>query len=351
MKTRRRYTAEDVLGELWTSTKTALYVTAIGVGFVLTLLALCPQLVLAESTRTAGHIRFSESGEDPRETIFGKPTKVVDGDTIIVNGIAIDLYGVDALEREQICIEERFDTKTNTVVDVDFDCGGMAAHFLSRLLRKRPLLTCRIVPHDDDSPNVLAQCHGGTKLTDHSDVAFQVVEHGAALADTSHPEVYNRGDSPGIREYLSMEQSADARNRGLWGMQFSLPWEWRKGSRELVKGLSPYDNPPKRLDPCPVKAYMFEGKHYYDSHESPRYDFVGEKLIVEGNGGCYATEIEARLSGYVRDTRYPYIQDMTEKEHQRFLESRKPSPSVSKKKPELMEKFEKTVARQKKYRP
>lgn len=136
--------------------------------------------------------------------------EVVDGDTLLVGGQRVRLYGIDAPETGQYCATKR---------DVPFDCGRVAARTL-RLFLGGAKVRCQArgaLP----GGAVLAQCFAGR-----NDLAAQMVVGGWALADPKTGAGYRRG-----------ELAARATREGLFKGNLLPPWEWRAGKREIAPGL------------------------------------------------------------------------------------------------------------------
>ena len=127
---------------------------------------------------------------------------VIDGDTIEVRGKRIRLYGMDAPETRQTCL------------DADgrlYRCGQRAALALADLIGSQPI---RCEEQDVDRwGRVVATCF----LSDGTDIGGAMVSAGHALAFRRYS-----------RAYLYLERQAEAAGRGMWSGMFEPPWEWRK---------------------------------------------------------------------------------------------------------------------------
>ena len=134
--------------------------------------------------------------------ITGKRPQVIDGNTIVLGGARIRLFGIDAPEPEQTCrVEGR-----------PWNCGLEARwavanrigwNWVSCLQRGR-----------DPGGAIAAVCYlggvGGPELN------AWLVEQGWALA--------HRSES---LDYMAEEESARRSGRGLWRGDFETPWDWR----------------------------------------------------------------------------------------------------------------------------
>ncbi len=136
---------------------------------------------------------------------------VADGNTISVNGkrrggrclggTRVRLLGIDAPELKQTCKHRN---------GRDFLCGRFAASFLLDLVKGKRVF-CKGDSRDKHR-RLLAICYVNGK-----DLNALMVREGWALADRRFSE-----------KYIADENAAERANKGLWDMEFTPPWEWRK---------------------------------------------------------------------------------------------------------------------------
>src|SRR5262249_33909724 len=126
---------------------------------------------------------------------------VIDGDTLIVKGERIRLHGIDAPEREQVCLNAN---------GAPYSCGQVAAARLRKEI-KSSTVGCVALYHDVYRRQV-ATCTVGSK-----DLGDVMVRSGWAL-DFS---LYSNG------KYLAAETEARNAKRGLWAGEFDEPRRWR----------------------------------------------------------------------------------------------------------------------------
>ncbi len=131
--------------------------------------------------------------------------RVVDGDTLVVGGRRLTLWGIDAPELAQICLKPDGQT---------FRMGAFAASFLQELLQTQPLNCDLKAGEDGAEPAALCRFPGGEPLN------AALVSGGLAYADPERGELY-----------ASLEADARAGRRGLWAMECVPPWDWRPGKR------------------------------------------------------------------------------------------------------------------------
>ena len=131
--------------------------------------------------------------------------RVVDGDTLVVGGRRLTLWGIDAPELGQKCLKPDGET---------FRMGAFAASFLQELLQTQPLNCDLKAGEDGAEPAALCRFPGGEPLN------AALVSGGLAYADPERGELY-----------AALEADARAGRRGLWAMDCVPPWEWRRGTR------------------------------------------------------------------------------------------------------------------------
>ncbi len=135
------------------------------------------------------------------------PPRVVDGDTLEVQGTVIRLYGIDAPELGQIC----------RIAERAYDCGQIARTALLDLTAG-VTVSCELAPasrDDDGADGRIGRCSA-----DGYDLSEGMTYTGWALA--------SRRVS---KRYVAFEDGARAARRGLWRGQFVAPWDWREGAR------------------------------------------------------------------------------------------------------------------------
>ena len=128
--------------------------------------------------------------------------KVIEGDTIEINGQRIKLFGIDAPEAAQTC----------WYAGEVYQCGRQSALSLERYIGDRAV-TCN--SHSWSNERVAAIC-----TVDGEDLGRLMVLDGQAFADR-----------PRSSEYTTYEIEARATPRGIWRGDFVMPWAWRKGVR------------------------------------------------------------------------------------------------------------------------
>lgn len=153
-----------------------------------------------------------------QNTVVGRAS-VVDGDTLEIQGVRIRLWGVDAVESSQTCLDAG---------GKPWPCGRRAAFALADFLGQRTVSCTR--RDTDRYGRMVAVCSvGGVEVN------RWLVEEGWALAYVEY----------GGGVYLDSQNRARAGKRGIWQGSFQPPWEYRSNPA----------NPPTAGSPRPTSVY------------------------------------------------------------------------------------------------
>ena len=126
--------------------------------------------------------------------------KIIDGDTIHLNGEKIRFTGIDTPELKQTC------TKNNEVIL----CGIEARKLLIKKIGKNKVQCTKV--GKDQYKRTLAECF----VKDLSLSSF-LVREGYAFAYRKYS-----------KKFVNDEDYARKNNLGMWSMRFEYPWDWRK---------------------------------------------------------------------------------------------------------------------------
>ena len=133
---------------------------------------------------------------------FADKLKIIDGDTIILNGEKIRFSGIDTPELKQTCLKG----------DQKVSCGISAKILLEEKIGNATL-KC-ISEGRDAYKRTLAECF----VNGESLLKF-LVRSGYAFA-------YRKYSTKFIKD----EEFAKANKLGMWAMKFQYPWDFRKAS-------------------------------------------------------------------------------------------------------------------------
>jgi endonuclease YncB( thermonuclease family) len=129
--------------------------------------------------------------------------KIVDGDTIHLNGEKIRFGGIDTPELKQICLKE----------GIEDSCGVTAKQILIDKIGDSKV-EC-ISEGKDQYKRTLAECFVNNKS-----LSSYLVRSGYAFA-------YRRYS----KKFIQDEDYARINKLGMWSMDFDYPWDYRKSKK------------------------------------------------------------------------------------------------------------------------
>jgi len=136
--------------------------------------------------------------------IRSQKIKVVDGDTIHLDGHKIRFTGIDAPELKQTCIYE----------EIIYQCGVIAKKILIDKIGDNKV-EC-ISEGKDQYRRTLAECF----VKDQS-LSSYLVKSGYAFSYRKYS-----------KKFIPDEDYAKANQIGIWSMKFDYPWDYRKALRD-----------------------------------------------------------------------------------------------------------------------
>ena len=136
---------------------------------------------------------------------FADILRVVDGDTIDLNGEKIRFSGIDAPEsnyrgKEQTCL----------INEAIIHCGELSKEFLIKKIGTNKV-TCKREKEPDQYNRILAEC-----FVNGESLSKVLVRNGYAFA-------YRKYSTKFIKD----EEFAKANRLGMWAMTFQYPWDFR----------------------------------------------------------------------------------------------------------------------------
>jgi len=140
--------------------------------------------------------------------LVSEQIRIVDGDTIALDGRKIRLLGIDAPELKQLCEDDKGNP---------WHCGARSRDILLGMLAAAPSpVSCRITGQDRYK-RLLGRCFAGSEDAG-LDVQRALVRSGLAVAEYTD-------------DYLIEEDLARAATLGLWAGRFDRPKDWRRQKR------------------------------------------------------------------------------------------------------------------------
>ena len=134
--------------------------------------------------------------------VFADDIKIIDGDTIILNGVKIRFSGIDTPELKQTCLKD----------DQEVPCGMTAKRLLAEKIGNA---TVECISEGKDAyKRTLAEC-----FVNGESLSKFLVRSGYAFA-------YRKYSTKFIKDV----EVAKANKLGMWAMTFQYPWDFRKAS-------------------------------------------------------------------------------------------------------------------------
>ena len=131
---------------------------------------------------------------------FADNLKIVDGDTIVLNGEKIRFSGIDTPELKQTCIKD----------DRKIFCGMLAKMILVKKIGNE-IPNCK-KEGVDVYKRVLAEC-----FVNGESLSSFLVRSGYVFAYRKYS-----------KKFIKDEEFAKENKLGMWSMQFEYPWDFRK---------------------------------------------------------------------------------------------------------------------------
>jgi len=182
--------------------------------------------------------------------------KIVDGDTLDLNGTRFRLYGIDAPEFGQNC--------------GSWDCGSAAIDALQDIIRSKAV-RCESLGNDGYG-RTIATCTANGQ-----DIGASMVLGGFAWAFINYSDAYEEE-----------EALARAMGIGVWRGTFLTPWEYRAQRWNAAMQVAP--------DGCPIKGNISKNGHIYHAPWSPWYERT--RVDVDKGERWFCSEAEAVEAGW-----------------------------------------------------
>jgi endonuclease YncB( thermonuclease family) len=224
--------------------------------------------LLATQTRDSAQARV---GAAAIPSVIG-PAQVVDGDTIVVQGVRVRLEGIDAPELEQSCARAsgiRFWGFAGT-----WKCGREAAEHVERLVRQR-VVRCEGFGTDAYG-RMLGVC-----TVEGLEINSDLVRQGLAWAFAKYSQ-----------RYVAVEAEAKNARSGIWQAETKPAWEWRSERWQSAQGERRDAGPAG----CVIKGNISRSDRIYHMP----WDRFYERTRIEMDKGerWFCSEAEAVAAGW-----------------------------------------------------
>lgn len=188
--------------------------------------------------------------------------RVIDGDTIDVDGQVVRLHGIDAPENGQRCMAQ---------TSRSYACGVDSENYLRALVR--PGVSC-VGSEFDAYDRLIAVCKSNGV-----DLNRQMVLAGHAVAYRKYS-----------MDYVNEESEASSAQRGLWAGKFEMPWDFRSKAWSSASEKIP-------LEGCPIKGNINrKGEKIYHAPWSNSYSRT--KINTAKSERWFCSEAEALAAGW-----------------------------------------------------
>ena len=133
------------------------------------------------------------------QTIEGYP-RVIDGDTLDIQGQRIRIANIDAPESKQTC----------SLNGSAYYCGKTSTQFLRSFIGGSKA-TCKVISKDRYK-RFISTCY------------VRETDIGAVMVAEGHAVAYLRYS----RAYKPLQDAAEREQRGIWSTEFMMPEKWRR---------------------------------------------------------------------------------------------------------------------------
>lgn len=165
---------------------------------IIPLLSVCGLIVFA--------LAFSAHNGQAQNQLSGVIDHFTDGDSFIILGRKVRLWGIDAPEYYQNCFDK---------AGKEYPCGKQSRQFFENLAYGRTI-SCDIMPAAKRESRIVAKCSLGE-----ADLSSAIVRAGYAIDYTYFSDGF----------YKSDERAAKSAQKGLWQGTFTEPYQWRKRNK------------------------------------------------------------------------------------------------------------------------
>ena len=197
------------------------------------------------------------------QALTASGVRVIDGDTLDLDGVRYRLHGIDAPEAGQTC---------KSAKGGDWPCGQAALHKLESLTTGRNP-TC-VTREKDVYGRSIATCK-----IDGLDISSEMIRSGLAWAFRRYS-----------MDYIPAEEAAHARRVGIWQADTEPAWDFRSHKWDGAASGGPVTG-------CPIKGNI-NSKHEKIYHAPWSKDYARTSIDPGRGERWFCTEGEAVAAGW-----------------------------------------------------
>lgn len=167
--------------------------------------------------------QFSAMADQDNDLLGPAYANAIDGETLYVKGIEVSLFGIDAVERDQICQDQS---------GADYPCGSHATQALQTLIQQNQVICLPLVSINDRRILALCELPSG----DETPTDAQEFLRGYRPNNLSRLMVVNGhaiGIGAGADAYNDEQVEAQTLRKGIWQGSFVPPRLWRSNQTQF----------------------------------------------------------------------------------------------------------------------
>lgn len=170
----------------------------------------------AATATTPANVTSATSGAEAGEGLFG-PATVIDGDTLMITEVEVDLWNVDAPELDQPCEKD----------GKPWACGEASRQQLARMVEGGRVVACRRSGPPSEEGRWVGMCFV-------SDIACADSEDACegSLGSLNLAMVRQGWAFDPESEFNDDEADAEEEKLGVWAGKVERPWQWRERRAE-----------------------------------------------------------------------------------------------------------------------
>ncbi len=162
--------------------------------------------------------QFRNPSDQPDGLLGPAMANAIDGETLFINGIEVQLIGINAMEPDQICLDK---------TGVDYPCGRAATRHLQELVADRPIVCLPLFAVSKSrivaSCNLLPEGAVPPKNSEEYLAADRRNSLSGRMVRDGHALIVGIG-----KNYILQEERDAQRDRiGIWSGSFEPPWIYR----------------------------------------------------------------------------------------------------------------------------